>query len=82
MKTFKIIPWQFDAAAWAAAVTAADNDMNGTLHLFLDVSDSCVHNWSGGHFHESAPYPNMTNLIKFCNLVDCDPRSFFILAAE
>lgn len=70
--------WQFDQARWSAALSrAVDNHGLSDMAEMLELSESTVYNWSRGHFHKDAPYPNMTNYLTVCNLLDLHPAIFF-----
>lgn len=79
---YSLVNWQFNMGSWSRAIQEASDEM-GTEFVAqaLEVSVKTVQNWI--KMHESAygefPYPNMTNFIRAMNMLDLDPREFFIL---
>jgi len=70
--------WIFDNGRFGEAVLrACDQYGISDIAEMCDVSDSTIYNWSHGHWHKEAPYPNMTNFLIFCNLMDLNPSLFF-----
>jgi hypothetical protein len=43
------------------------------------VRNATIVNWANGNYKSEFPWPHMLNLLKVCNLLDLDPRAFFIL---
>lgn len=77
---YAVIPFVFDSALFAQVLTDLSPDMLEDVRLLLDVSPGCIWNWKNNRHTAGAPYPNMTNFIALCNLLDLDPRNFFRLA--
>lgn len=70
--------WLFDGERFGLAVKrAVDNHGVSDLAEMLELSESSVINWSNGVFHKDTPYPNMTNFLSVCNLLDLHPALFF-----
>lgn len=72
------VNWIFDQDRFSAAVKRA-SDQHGVSDLaeMLELSDASIINWGNGFFHKDAPYPNMTNFLAVCNLLDLHPAIFF-----
>lgn len=72
------VNWQFDKARWSEAMkNAVDEHGVSDIAELMELSESQIYNWSNGYFHPATPYPNMTNFLAFCNLVDIRPAFFF-----
>jgi DNA-binding XRE family transcriptional regulator len=77
---YKLVDWSFDSALWSSSVrNAADEIGTKDLAQLLDVSPTTIVNWANGNYKSEFPWPHMLNLLKVCNLLDLDPRAFFIL---
>lgn len=70
--------WLFDNERFSQAVKRA-SDQYGVSDLaeMLELSESTIANWGNGYFHSDAPYPNMTNFLSVCNLLDLHPAIYF-----
>lgn len=76
----KVIPMEFDSAAWAKLVQRACDEIGtDTVADMLGVTTSCIKHWRKNEFPAGFEYPSMTNFIRACNLLDADPRAFFVL---
>jgi transcriptional regulator with XRE-family HTH domain len=74
------VNWEFDTAAFSAAVTEALSfATEKELAEMLGVHHSTVNNWARGKFTGEFRWPHMYNFLSICNLLDLDPRSFFVL---
>jgi hypothetical protein len=79
---YKLLNWEFNKGAWAQALILSV-DLLGIEFVagVLQVSKFTVHNWikmpqsAYGDF----PHPSMSNFLHACNMLDLDPREFFIL---
>lgn len=70
--------WIFDGERFGKAVQrAVDNHGLSDMAEMLDVSESTVSNWANGLWKPEFPYPNMTNFLCVCNLLDLHPCIFF-----
>lgn len=70
--------WIFDNHRFGEAVKRAiENHGLSDIAEMLEVSESTVYNWANGHWHPMAPYPNMTNFLCICNLLDLNPSIYF-----
>lgn len=76
----KVVPMEFDSAAWAIIVQRACDMIDiQVLADMLGVSVGCVKHWRNNKYPDGFEYPSMTNFIRACNLLDADPRDFFVL---
>lgn len=75
------VDFMFDHSAWAAVLRQAETD--GLLPVLAEMSGQTETHLSGvgrGKYAGTRfPFPAMSNFINICNLLDLDPRSFFIL---
>ena len=79
---YSLVNWQFNLGAWSRAMQEAVDSMGiEFVAQSLEVSVKTVWNWI--RMPESAygefPHPNMSNFIYAVNMLDLDPREFFIL---
>lgn len=76
----KIYDWTFDKEAWGRAMKKAIYEVGlHTLAEAIGVTPSAVQTWRDARYTEGHEHPSMTNFIVVCNLLDLDPRTFFIL---
>lgn len=81
MIKYRLMAWEFNSGAWAAAmrdaVEAVGADMVAEV---MECDPSTVSAWckmKAGY--DKFPFPRTSNFLKFCNNFDRDPRDFFIL---
>lgn len=80
-KTYRVIPFVFDMKAFSDALKVLPEDEISRFAEILGVHSSTLRNWrNNAHRNTLFPYPNMTNFLTVCNLLDLDPRNFFVLA--
>lgn len=74
------VNFKFDFKSWSRTI-ANWADVVGTdfISEAIEADPNTIRAWSGGHFKVNYPYPSMTLFIRACNLLDLDPRQFFIL---
>lgn len=73
------VPRKFDSAKWAELV-AEFVSLFETIReaaVMAETSDTALHTWMRQKFSGEFRYPNMTNFIKICNLMDADPSDYF-----
>jgi hypothetical protein len=75
----------FDMDVFSQAV-AREADEHGAEFVaqYINVNEKTVKGWISKHesSYGQFPYPQMTNLLKFCNAFGYDPRDFFALGDE
>jgi hypothetical protein len=77
---YRLFNWRFNIVAFAADLERCDFVSNYELAALLGVDDTTISNWKHRAYASGpAPYPNMTNFMKVCNLLDLDPRNYFVL---
>ncbi len=81
MTKYKIVGFTFDLVRWGYDIRRAMQYIAPDyLAGLLEVDHSTLENWRDGRYKSTkAPYPMMTNFIKVCNLLDLDPRDYFVL---
>lgn len=75
---YKWVNWNFDSALWASSIRHAC-DEHGLKEIagMLSLSETTLINWKNGNYTEGFKYPNMTNFLQVCNLLDLEPETFF-----
>lgn len=73
------VPRKFDSEKWANLIVkfVAMFDTIREAAAMAETSDTALHTWMRQSFAGEFRYPNMTNFIKICNLMDVDPSDFF-----
>jgi len=77
---YAVVSWEFNRLGWTDAVRQAIKYIG--IDMLADVtglSKSSLVNWSNGKYHPAASYPNMTNFLAICNILDLDVRDMFQL---
>lgn len=70
--------WQFDGERFSEAVARAkDNYGVSDLAEMLELSEDSIEHWARGIYNPSNPYPNMTNFLAVCNLLNLNPSLYF-----
>jgi hypothetical protein len=73
----------FDKIAWGKALNAIDTETRKVAREMSGVSDAGWWHWMNperpGNVYE---YPLMRNFENVCNLLDLDPRTFFVLKED
>jgi len=77
-KTKKLVKWTFHTNAWSQAITNAAREIGPELGELLGVDKATVSNWSRNKWTGQLQWPNMSNFLRVCDLLDLDPREFFI----
>jgi len=78
---YRVVDFKFDADKWAAHVTAMIERVGEKeLAALLGMSVSGLWHWANNRYPMGFAYPSMTNFLLACNLMDADPRQFFILS--
>lgn len=49
------------------------------LGEILGVSKNTVNNWANGNWQDGFEHPHLSNFVTVCNMMDLDPRDFWIL---
>lgn len=77
---YRVISFKFDAEKWAQTVTRAVQEV-GLEHMaaLCGMSTNGIKHWANNQYPMGFAYPSMTNFLLACNLMDADPRQFFIL---
>lgn len=76
--TYKTVRWEFDFGAWQFWTGAAASEHGEhVMAELMEVDITTIRRWARGAYSEGFPYPSMTNLMKFCNLLDVSPAKFF-----
>lgn len=81
-KRIRLVSWAFDTKAWGTAISTAREALGKSLPEFLEVDRASCENWEKGRYTGDFRWPSMKNFFKICNLLDLDPRDFFILEDE
>jgi hypothetical protein len=77
---YRVIDFQFDAEKWAVHITAMIKQVGEKeLAAMLGMTISGLRHWANNRYPMGFSYPSMTNFLLACNLMDADPRQFFIL---
>jgi len=75
--------WTFDADEWSFQIQEAHDFVGSEFADIIGVSDDLVRSWemmrSRHHFYR---WPNMSELIRVCVVLDMDPRRFIITRYE
>lgn len=80
MEKYTLVDWGFDAELWAQAIKRGVDEIGGKeLAEYLGVGRTTLTNWANKNYTSQFHWPHMTNLLKVCNALDLDPRSFFNL---
>jgi len=70
--------WKFDGERFSHAVArAVDNHGVSDIAEMAGLSEDRISHWARGVYNPSNPYPNMTNFLIICNLLDLHPAIFF-----
>jgi hypothetical protein len=75
--TYKWVDWRFDAVAWSQAVSVAYEKHGDDIAEMLNVTPSAIKHRIKMDYTGGFTYPNMTNFLACCNLLDLDPTEFF-----
>ena len=71
---------KFDAEKWAELVSRAVEKIGlAEFAALMGMSQQGVRHWARNRYAMGFSYPSMTNFILACNLLDADPRQFFIM---
>jgi hypothetical protein len=81
--TYKWVNWTFDRDLWSQTIDHAVK-LHGISDLaeMTGLSEAILLNWQRGYFHKEFPWPHMSNFLMLTNLLDLDPRKFFVLEDE
>lgn len=79
-KKYGLYNFTFDKMWWSALMARAASEIDkDVLAEMLNISASAIHNWSVGRYAEGFEHPSMSNFLRICNMLDVDPREFFVL---
>jgi len=78
--TYTWANWRFNSEAWAATLNNIGDELIEAARELTGLSEAAFWHWRNNTYPEGFEHPNMTNLLKICNLLDLDPRDFFDLA--
>jgi len=77
---YKVFNFRFDLERFGYDLKRCDFVNDTTIAAMLGVDGTTIHNWKNrAQANTTTPYPNMTNFLKVCNLLDLDPRDYFVL---
>lgn len=76
---YVLLDWSFDAEKFSEVLSALDPETLQTCQEMMGVSRAAIYHWRTGKYGHDKTYPNMTNFVALCNLLDLDPRDFFTL---
>lgn len=73
------VPRKFDSEKWANLIVqlVAMFETVKEAATMTETSDTALHTWMRENFSGEFRYPNMTNFLRICNLMDVDPADFF-----
>lgn len=74
------IDFKFDTGMWARTI-ANWADVVGVdfISEAIEADPGTIRAWMRASFKSSYPYPSMTLFMRACNLLDLDPRQFFVM---
>jgi len=76
---YRLAPMKFDTLKWSktiAAIPVRDRDDFGYA---IGVAGGTLKTWANLKQIAQFPFPSMNAFINACNMLDLDPRDFFIL---
>lgn len=79
MKIMQVVPFEFDAKAWSEALNRVDHITREVAREMSGLTKAGWAHWLKGAKTSSYVHPGMLNFINVCNLLDLDPRQFFVL---
>lgn len=78
--TYRNLDWSFDSHRWANDLNrVSDKDKIAALEL-SGLTASAWWGWLNPRPGKPYQYPQMTNFLNICNLLNLDPRDYFSLA--
>ncbi len=84
MIKYRITDFIFDMDKFGYDLRRCAFVSDSQLEALLSVDRTTIINWKSGAYQRASdtPHPNMRNFLKVCNLLDLDPRDYFILARD
>lgn len=79
MIKYRICAFKFDFEAFSRAIEAHDTSTRKAIAEAMGLSVSALDNWINGYRHGRSSPPLMLNFVRLCNLLDLDPRDYFVL---
>lgn len=80
MPTYQLYSWVFDGEAFGVLIGHAREQIGfEVLAEMIGVKAHTLDKWEKRQYDDKFPYPMITNILAVCNLLDADPRQFFIL---
>jgi hypothetical protein len=80
---YKVYNFRFDLERFGYDLKRCKFVNDKTLAAMLGLDASTVNNWKNhARSNTETPYPSMTNFLKVCNLLDLDPREYFVLETD
>jgi len=79
MIKYRVVYFKFDEVRFAAVLRAMKPDELAMIAEMLELSQGAVWHWLNPRVETGYAHPRMSNFIAVCNLLDLDPRDFFII---
>jgi len=75
---YKFVNYEFNFDVWSSTMRLlVERGDAPVVSELLGMSESIIINWAKGRWTEGFKYPNMTNFLKVCNLLEIEPLQFF-----
>ena len=79
MIQYRLHNFEFDSALWAEKLNECDHATIEAVRELSGLSKSAFWHWLMNRYPAGINYPNMTNFLAICNLLDLNPAVFFKL---
>jgi len=77
---YRVVDFYFDAEKWGQQITMMCEKVGEKeLAALMGMSRTGIWHWAHNSYPSGFAYPSMTNFLLACNLMDADPRTFFII---
>ena len=76
---YRVFNFVFDLPSFGEALKMVEPGEIRLVADMLDIDQSTLRNWRNGAYKQPFAHPNMHNFLNVCNLLDLDPRAFFVL---
>lgn len=77
--TYRSINWEFNGELFAQKLQAMSEDDITAAAELMGVTRTAFYRWARNKYDNEFPFPRMHNFLRLCNLLDLDPRDFFVL---